>query len=225
MKPSTSLLLAALLLAPPAASHGADAPAKLDLRLAPAGDWPQWRYDAGRGASTPVELPAPIDMANLPAKEWAATGARGREPNIILSFDLSPDNLKKMNLALQAKYTEIRKNEVRCEETETEDADIVIAAYGSTARIAKTVVRMARAEGIRLGLFRPITLWPYPYEPLRALADRVDTVLTVEMSAGQMWEDVRLAVAERANTPFYGEMGGVVPTPKGILTEVRKHAR
>jgi 2-oxoglutarate ferredoxin oxidoreductase subunit alpha len=173
----------------------------------------------------PVELPAPIDMASLPAKEWAATGARGREPNIILSFDLSPDNLKKMNLALQAKYAEIRKNEVRYEETETEDADIVIAAYGSTARIAKTVVRMARAEGIRLGLFRPITLWPYPYEPLRALADRVDTVLTVEMSAGQMWEDVRLAVAERANTPFYGEMGGIVPTPRGILTEVRKHAR
>ncbi|MCX6098548.1 MAG: 3-methyl-2-oxobutanoate dehydrogenase subunit VorB [Candidatus Bipolaricaulota bacterium] len=173
----------------------------------------------------PVELPTPIDMASLPAKEWAATGARGREPNIILSFDLSPDNLKKMNLALQAKYAEIRKNEVRYEETETEDADIVIAAYGSTARIAKTVVRMARAEGIRLGLFRPITLWPYPYEPLRALADRVDTVLTVEMSAGQMWEDVRLAVAERANTPFYGEMGGIVPTPRGILTEVRKHAR
>jgi 2-oxoglutarate ferredoxin oxidoreductase subunit alpha len=173
----------------------------------------------------PVELPAPIDMASLPAKEWAATGARGREPNIILSFDLSPDNLKKMNLALQAKYAEIRKNEVRYEETETEDADIVIVAYGSTARIAKTVVRMARAEGIRLGLFRPITLWPYPYEPLRALADRVDTVLTVEMSAGQMWEDVRLAVAERANTPFYGEMGGIVPTPRGILTEVRKHAR
>jgi len=173
----------------------------------------------------PVELPAPIDMASLPAKEWAATGARGREPIFILSFDLSPDNLKKMNLALQAKYAEIRKNEVRYEEAETEDADIVIVAYGSTARIAKTVVRMARAEGIRLGLFRPITLWPYPYEPLRALADRVDTVLTVEMSAGQMWEDVRLAVAERANTPFYGEMGGIVPTPKEILTEVRKHAR
>jgi 2-oxoglutarate ferredoxin oxidoreductase subunit alpha len=173
----------------------------------------------------PVELPASIDMAKLPAKTWAATGARGREPNIILSFDISAENLKKMNLALQAKYSEIREKEVRYEETETEDADIVIAAHGTIARIAKTVLRMARAEGIRLGLFRPITLWPYPYEPLRALADRVDTVLTVEMSAGQMWEDVRLAVAERAKTPFYGEMGGVVPTPKEILTEVRKHVR
>jgi len=173
----------------------------------------------------PVELPEPVDLSKLPQKPWAATGAKGRDPNIILSFDLSPDNLKKMNLELQAKYAEIRKNEVRWEETETADADIVIVAYGTIARIAKTVILMARAEGIRLGLFRPITLWPYPYEPLRALADRASTVLTVEMSAGQMWEDVRLAVAERAQTPFYGEMGGIVPTPKGILSEVKKYAR
>jgi 2-oxoglutarate/2-oxoacid ferredoxin oxidoreductase subunit alpha len=173
----------------------------------------------------PVELPEPVDLSKLPQKPWAATGAKGRDPNIILSFDLSPDNLKKMNLELQAKYAEIRKNEVRWEETETADADIVIVAYGTIARIAKTVILMARAEGIRLGLFRPITLWPYPYEPLRALADRASTVLTVEMSAGQMWEDVRLAVAERAETPFYGEMGGIVPTPKGILSEVKKYAR
>ncbi len=173
----------------------------------------------------PVELPDPIDIASLPEKPWAATGAKGRDPNIILSFDLSPDNLKRMNLDLQAKYDTIRKNEVRYEETETKDADVVIVAYGSTARIAKTTVQMARSEGIRLGLFRPITLWPYPYDALREVAGRVDTVLTVEMSAGQMWEDVRLAVAERAKTPLYGEMGGVVPTPKGILSEVRKYAR
>jgi 2-oxoglutarate ferredoxin oxidoreductase subunit alpha len=76
-----------------------------------------------------------------------------------------------------------------------------------------------------VGLFRPITVWPFPYDALRAVADHVSTVLTVEMSAGQMWEDVRLAVAERAATPFYGEMGGVVPTPRNILNEVRKHAR
>ncbi len=173
----------------------------------------------------PVELPAPRDPASLPAKPWAATGAKGRAPNIILSFDLSPDKLKQMNLDLQAKYDAIRKSEVRYEETETKDADIVIVAYGSTARIAKTTLRLARAEGIRLGLFRPITLWPYPYDALRALAGRAHTILTVEMSAGQMWEDVRLAVAERAATPLYGEMGGIVPTPKGILTEVKKHVR
>jgi len=129
-----------------------------------------------------------------------------------------------MNLDLQRRYREIEKSEVRYEEVQTEDADIVIAAYGTTARIAKTVMRMARAEGIKLGLFRPITLWPFPYEPLKKLSGRVQTVLTVEMSAGQMWEDVRLAVAERADTPFYGEMGGVVPTPRGILSEVKKYA-
>jgi 2-oxoglutarate ferredoxin oxidoreductase subunit alpha len=173
----------------------------------------------------PVELPPPIDVASLPAKPWATTGAKGRAPNIVLSFDLGPENLREMNRILQEKYRRIEEKEIRYEEYETQDADLVIAAYGTIARIAKTVVKMARAEGIRVGLFRPITLWPFPYAPLRNLADRVETVLTVEMSAGQMWEDVRLAVAERAQTPFYGEMGGVVPTPKGILNEVRKHAR
>jgi 2-oxoglutarate/2-oxoacid ferredoxin oxidoreductase subunit alpha len=172
----------------------------------------------------PVLLPEPIDVSRLPKKEWATTGAAGREPNIILSFDLDPEVLKQMNLRLQEKYREIEAKEVRFEEVETEDAQIIIAAYGTIARIAKSVVQMARAEGIRLGLFRPITLWPFPYEPLRALSRRVETILTVEMSAGQMWEDVRLAVAERAATPFYGELGGVVPTPRGILSEVKKHA-
>ena len=171
----------------------------------------------------PVELPDPVDIGNLPAKDWATTGAAGRDPNIILSFDMDPNDLKRANLMLQAKYREIEANEIRYEAYQTDDADIVIAAYGTIARIAKSVVRMARADGIKLGLFRPITLWPFPYEPLKALSDRVSTVLSVEMSAGQMWEDVRLAVAERAQTPFYGEMGGIVPTPHAILREVKKH--
>ncbi len=171
----------------------------------------------------PVELPEPIDVSSLPKKEWATTGAKGRKPNIILSFDLDPEVLKQMNLELQKRYREIEKNEVRFEEMQTEDANIIVVAYGTTARIAKTVVRLARDEGIRLGLFRPITLWPFPYQPLKKVSERVKTVLTVEMSSGQMWEDVRLAVAERADTPFYGEMGGVVPTPRGILSEVKKY--
>jgi 2-oxoglutarate ferredoxin oxidoreductase subunit alpha len=171
----------------------------------------------------PVELPEPVDVASLPKKEWATTGAKGREPNIILSFDLDPEVLKQMNLELQKRYREIEENEIRFEETQTEDANIIIVAYGTTARIAKTVVRLARKEGIKLGLFRPITLWPFPYQALKQLSEQVKTVLTVEMSSGQMWEDVRLAVAERADTPFYGEMGGVVPTPRGILSEVKKY--
>jgi 2-oxoglutarate ferredoxin oxidoreductase subunit alpha len=172
----------------------------------------------------PVELPEPVDPATLPPKEWATTGAMGRDPNIILSFDLDPERLKEMNIALQEKYARITENEIRYEETSTEDADIVVAAYGTVARIAKSVVRMARKEGIKAGIFRPITLWPYPYDALRTLSERVETILTVEMSAGQMWEDVRLAVGERADTPFFGELGGVVPTPRAILSEVRKHA-
>jgi 2-oxoglutarate ferredoxin oxidoreductase subunit alpha len=172
----------------------------------------------------PVALPDPIDPATLPSKDWAATGARGRAPNIILSFDLDPQVLRTMNLELQEKYRRITAAEVRYEQVETDDAELVIAAYGTIARIARTVVRQARAEGLKVGLFRPITLWPFPSEPLRQLAERVSTVLTVEMSAGQMWEDVRLAVAERAKTPFYGEMGGVVPTPRAILEKVRSHA-
>jgi len=173
----------------------------------------------------PVELPDPIDPASLPVKEWATTGAKGRAPNIILSFDLDPEGLKQMNLDLQAKYRTITETEIRTEEVATEDADIVIAAYGTIARICKSVVRQARADGIKVGLFRPITLWPFPEAALRALSEKVDTVLTVEMSACQMWEDVRLAVAERAKTPFFGEMGGIVPTPRSILNEVKKHVR
>jgi 2-oxoglutarate ferredoxin oxidoreductase subunit alpha len=173
----------------------------------------------------PVELPDPVDVDALPAKEWALTGAAGREPHVIHSFDMDPEGLRQINRDLQAKYVKVAEAETRHEAVDTEDADIVLAAYGTIARIGKSVVRMARAEGIKLGLFRPITLWPFPHEPLRAIADRVETILTVEMSAGQMWEDVRLAVAERAATPFYGETGGVVPTPRSILNEVKKHAR
>ncbi len=172
----------------------------------------------------PVALPDPVDPATLPKKPWAATGAKGRAPNIILSFDLDPEILKGMNLDLQKRYRRIEREEVRYETTMTDDARIVIAAYGTVARIAKSVVRMARAEGIKLGAFRPITLWPYPYAPLRELSNHVETVLTVEMSAGQMWEDVRLAVGERTKTPFFGELGGVVPTPRAILREVKKYA-
>ena len=110
----------------------------------------------------PVELPEPVDVAALPEKPWATTGAKDRAPNVIRSFDLDPEVLKQMNRALQQRYREIEAKEVRFEETATDDADIVVAAYGTVARIARSVVRMARAEGIKLGLFRPINLWPYP---------------------------------------------------------------
>lgn len=171
----------------------------------------------------PVELPDPVDPGAIPDKPWATTGAKGRPPNVVLSFDLEPQRLKEMNLVLQETYREIEKREVRWEEVETEDAEILLVAYGTMGRIAKTVVRMAREEGIKAGLLRPISLWPFPYEPIRKLAGHIPTVLTVELSAGQMWEDVRLAVEGKAATPFYGELGGVVPTPREILSEVKRH--
>ncbi|MBE0430273.1 MAG: 3-methyl-2-oxobutanoate dehydrogenase subunit VorB [Dehalococcoidia bacterium] len=172
----------------------------------------------------PVVLPKPVDPATLPAKPWALTGAKGREPNIVTSFYLDPEELNMMDVKRESRYRQIEEQEVRYEEHETADATVVIAAYGSVARIARTVVKMARGEGIKLGLLRPISLWPFPYAPLRAIADRVDAILTVEMNAGQMVEDVRLAVAERAQTPFYGVLGGLVPTPKDILREVKRYA-
>ena len=172
----------------------------------------------------PVVLPEHIDTSTLPAKPWAITGAKGREPNLVTSFYLDPVELNEMDVRREERYREIEKNEIRYEEYQTEDAEVVVAAFGSMARISKTAVRMARSEGIKLGLLRPITVWPFPYEPIRALAGRVDTILTVEMNAGQMVEDVRLAVAERAATPFYGQLGGLVPSPNDILREVKRYA-
>ncbi len=172
----------------------------------------------------PVVLPEHVDPATLPAKPWATTGAKGREPNLVTSFYLDPVELNDMDVRREERYREIEKNEVRYEEYKTEDAEVIIAAFGSMARISKTAVRMARSEGIKLGLLRPITVWPFPYEPLHALSGRVGTILTVEMNAGQMVEDVRLAVAERAETPFYGQLGGLVPSPNDILREVKRYA-
>jgi 2-oxoglutarate ferredoxin oxidoreductase subunit alpha len=171
----------------------------------------------------PVVLPEPVDPASLPAKPWALTGARGRGPNAISSYAMDPRDLNRINIKRQTRYREIEEKEVRCRETETSDATIIIVAYGTVARIARTAVRMARSEGMKLGLMQPVTLWPFPYAALRALAGRVGTILTVELSAGQMVEDVRLAVADRARTPFYGVLGGLVPTPNDILTEVKRN--
>ncbi len=171
----------------------------------------------------PVELPEPVDPADIPARPWALTGAKGRDPNVVLSFDLDPQGLKKMNQELQAIYRQIQHNEIRWEESHTEDAELLLVAYGTMGRIARTVARLAREEGIRAGLIRPITLWPFPYDPIRQAAQSVSTVLTLELSAGQMWEDVQLAVGQRADTPFYGELGGVVPTPRQILKEVKRY--
>jgi 2-oxoglutarate ferredoxin oxidoreductase subunit alpha len=166
----------------------------------------------------PAEMPAmrpPLSEAER--GEWAVRGAAGRPKRIVTSLFLKEDELEALNLRLQAKLAAIAEHEQRWEELETADAEYLLAAYGTVGRTCKTVVREARREGIRAGLFRPISLWPFPWPRLRELASQVKRILVVEMSAGQMLEDVRLAVEGRCRVAFYGRMGGVMPLPDEIL--------
>jgi 2-oxoglutarate ferredoxin oxidoreductase subunit alpha len=153
--------------------------------------------------------------------EWALGGADGREPRSIRSLHLLPEELERHNRHLQDKYRTIVEREVRWAGELLDDADVVVVAYGTAARVARTAIRQARAEGIRAGLFRPITLWPFPELEIRGLAGRLAGVLVVELSAGQMVEDVRLAVEGRCPVAFHGRMGGMVPTPDEVLACLR----
>ncbi|MEN3008330.1 3-methyl-2-oxobutanoate dehydrogenase subunit VorB [Pseudothermotoga sp.] len=153
---------------------------------------------------------------------WALTGANGRPPRKVTSFNIDPYELEKMNLNLQEKYRKMEIEEPRWEEFSTEDAEILLAAYGTMGRICKSVVKMARETGMKVGLFRPITLYPFPYEPLEEIAKRVSIILTVEMSSGQMFEDVKLAALRLTRVEFYGRMGGVVPTPGEVFERLKQ---
>ncbi|MGI6587319.1 MAG: 3-methyl-2-oxobutanoate dehydrogenase subunit VorB [Peptococcia bacterium] len=154
---------------------------------------------------------------------WATTGKQGREhTNIINSLYLKPEELEAHNRKLEKKYLEIMNKETMAEQYLTEDAEVVIAAYGMTARIAKAAVDMARREGIKAGVFRPITLWPFPKRELNEATQKAQVVLTVEMSLGQMVEDVQLALKGRLPVEFYGRVGGMVPTAEEVLNEIKK---
>ena len=172
----------------------------------------------------PVEF-KDTDTAKLPEKPWATVGTQmKRKRNVINSLFIEPKDLEDLILERQKKYDEITKNEVRYEAVDTEDADIVLVAYGTTARIAKTAMAKAKAKGIKVGIIRPITLWPFPYEAFEKALNRKKDFLTVEMSMGQMVDDVKIAVNGRGNVHFYGRTGGVVPTPNEILAEIEKIA-
>lgn len=154
---------------------------------------------------------------------WASTGrTRGREPNIITSLELRPELMEEKNRALQAKYEEIRNNEVRFETLHTGDAEYVFVAFGSAARLAEKAVELAREEGIRVGLFRPITLWPFPERQLASLAQGKKGLLVVEMNAGQMVQDVRLAVEGTIPVAHFGRQGGIVPEPEEIVKALKE---
>ncbi len=156
-------------------------------------------------------------------KPWATTGTgMKRENNTIQSIYINPEILEKHNLKLQAKYAEIVKNEVRYETYNCEGADIIVAAYGTVARIIKNVIKMAEKEGIKVGLIRPITLWPFPDEAFDRYATVPGAFLSVELSAGQMVEDVRLAVNGRRPVYFHGRMGGMVPSQQEILDRIKE---
>ncbi len=168
----------------------------------------------------PVELP---EMREVERRQqpWALTGAKDRAKNVITSLFLGAVNLEKVNLELQATLEKIAASEVRYETFMVDDADIIIASYGTAARIVKTAIRQAREAGIKAGLFRPITVFPFPYAQLRETA-LGKQILVVELNAGQMLEDVQLAVKDEVPIAFYGKMGGVVPLPEDILEEIKK---
>ena len=162
------------------------------------------------------------EYGSLPKKEasWTTVGKPAtRERNYITSLHIEPDKMETINLHLQDKYRKL-KQEVRCELINTDDADIILVAFGLTARICNKVMDIARAKGINVGVIRPITLYPFPYEIIASFADPMRMFLTVEMNAGQMVEDVRLAVNGKCPVYFKGRMGGMIPTPEEIMLEV-----
>ncbi|MDC7219076.1 MAG: 3-methyl-2-oxobutanoate dehydrogenase subunit VorB [Spirochaetales bacterium] len=169
-----------------------------------------------------VEFPEE-EVTELPEKPWAATGTQGkRKPNVINSLDIVPESLERHCRDLDAKWQEIRKNECRVEILDVDKADVVVTAYGTVARIAMNAKKILAKEGITLGIIRPITIWPYPYHAFDEIGKDCQAVLCVEMSMGQMLDDVKIGVNGRHPVHFYGRTGGVVPLQEEIVDEVKK---
>jgi 2-oxoglutarate ferredoxin oxidoreductase subunit alpha len=153
--------------------------------------------------------------------DWALGGADGRPPRVVKSLALKPEELERHNDHLQAKFAAIAEREVRWAGERLDDAELLVVAYGTAARVARTALNRARAEGLRVGLLRPISLWPFPSALIADLAARARAILVVEMSAGQLVEDVRLAVEGRAPVFLHGRTGGMVPSPAEVLDALR----
>jgi 2-oxoglutarate ferredoxin oxidoreductase subunit alpha len=168
----------------------------------------------------PVVIQQRQSTLTLPPKDWALTGTGGGKQNIVRTLWLGDGTLEALNMELQSKYDRITQEEVLFESYKTQDADIVLVAYGIAARISKSAVNIAREKGIAAGLLRPITLWPFPHEKISAMADGKRTFLTVEMSCGQMLDDVNLAVAGKSPVGFYGRTGGSIPSVDELLDKI-----
>jgi 2-oxoglutarate ferredoxin oxidoreductase subunit alpha len=171
----------------------------------------------------PVEFPE-RERPELPEKDWATTGAVDRKPNIINSLYLDPAELEKHNFRLQEKYKTITEHEIRYEEFHCDQnkLDILMVAYGTTARICKTAVSMLKEEGIKAGLIRPITLWPFPYEAVGQAAQKARHLFVVEMSMGQMIEDVKLSLDQKRPVNFHGRCGGMLPAPDDVVERAKR---
>jgi pyruvate/2-oxoacid:ferredoxin oxidoreductase alpha subunit len=164
----------------------------------------------------PEPKPVPYDHTN-----WAARGDAETRMNLISSIFLEPEELEKHNFKLDDKYKEIQKHEVRYEEYRTDDADLLVVAYGVVSRIVYSTIDQAREEGLKVGLLRPITVWPFPSVQIREHSEKVNHILAVELSTGQMVEDVKLAVEGRCPVHYYGRAGGMVPGGREILEQYR----
>ncbi len=171
----------------------------------------------------PLVLREYVPIPDLPSKaDWRLGDPATKDPLLITSLILNVPGMEQRNLDLFHKYEEITKNETRYEEVDSDDADIVLVAYGTAARIARSAMEQAREKGMKVGLFRPITLWPFPSEPLSKLADRVENMLVVELSLGQLWEDVRMATGRKTKVHLHGRTAGGVPTQADIIEHLQK---
>ncbi len=170
----------------------------------------------------PVELPEQSDKAPV-EKPWAACGHNGeRKHNIVNSLYLTPNALENLVRERYERYETIKANEQLAEEYRCEDADVIVVAYGASSRVVRSAVNKAREEGLKVGLVRPITLWPFPTDAVQRAAAQAKKLLVVEMSMGQMVDDVRLACDCKVPVQFYGRTGGIIPTPKEVLDEIKK---
>ncbi|MBM7562810.1 2-oxoglutarate ferredoxin oxidoreductase subunit alpha [Fusibacter tunisiensis] len=171
----------------------------------------------------PIEFKSPSKRYELKDKPWATTGTKGqRKPNIINSLALDPAELEKHNERLQVKYNEMKEKEVRYEVYNMENAEIVLVAYGTTSRIVKNAINELKEQNINVGLIRPITLWPFPEKAFDEIPTTCKSLMSVEMSMGQMVDDVKIASNGRWPVHFYGRSGGMVPTPEGVIEKVKE---
>ena len=169
----------------------------------------------------PAELP-PMRPLRTEYPDWAVRGAKDRERRILSSIYIDPQDEEVMNYRLVQRWNEISSSEIRYKEYYLDDAEIVVVGFGTAGRVALSAVRAARDEGIPVGLFRPVSLSPYPYAQLEALSERVKKILVVEMNAGQMLDDVLRSVKGRVPVEFYGRMGGIMPFPDEVLSEIHR---